>query len=73
MGLDGWVYLFSTRGVTEPAMLSFTARNLECEFYSKWNIGEAGVSGPDPDRNISPTSLCGADISGPDNDVVVQS
>ena len=34
-------------------------------------VPAAGVSGPDPDRNISPISLCGPEISGPDEDVVV--
>ncbi len=32
---------------------------------------QPGVSGPYPDRNISPMSLCGPEISGPDSDVVV--
>ena len=35
--------------------------------------GGSGVSGPDPDRNISPTSLCSPEISGPDNDIIVWS
>ncbi len=35
--------------------------------------GFAGVSGPDPNCNISPTWLCGPEISGPHNDIVVWS
>ncbi len=37
------------------------------------NMVISGVSGPDHDRTISLTSLCGPKISGPDNDVVVWS
>ena len=75
---------FGSLDLTTIACMAATERSMQCQekklsvavqqsFPATLASKPPGVSGPDNDRTIFPTSLCGPKISGPENDQMVWS